>query len=176
MRASRGLKWENKTYKLKRSISPCSTTKTFWELSYLISCESARLKLKRSISSCSTTKTFWDLSYLISCESARLPPTLPSTSYGHLIFGFFIILLEIKSSLPVSPLGGAVCPSIDEFHWGVRVFPQFSKKYRYQDLGPVSQKCRKFSGLLRVPQFPLYLRDAEVLSHQTSQSSWFFLH
>ena len=146
MRASRRLKWENKTYKLKRSISPCSTTKTIWELPYLIS-----------------------------CESARLPPTWPSTPYGH-IFGFFIILLEIKSSLPVSPLGGAVCSSIDEFHRGVRVFPQFSKKYRYQDLGPVSQKSRKFSGLLRVPQFPLYLRDAEVLSPQTSQSSWFFLH
>ena len=146
MRASRRLKWENKTYKLKRSVSPCSTTKKFWELSYLVS-----------------------------CESARLPPTWPSTPYGP-FFGFFIILLDIKSSLPVSPLWGAVCPSIDEFHWGVRVFSQFSKKYRYQDLGPVSQKSRKFSGLLRVTQFPLYLRDAEVLSHQTSQSSCFFLH
>ena len=30
-----------------------------------------------------------------------------------------------------------------------------------------------FSGLLRVPQFPLYLRNAEALSHQTSQSSGF---
>ena len=28
----------------------------------------------------------------------------------------------------------------------------------------------------RVPQFPLYLHNAGVLSHQTSQSSWFFLH
>ena len=41
---------------------------------------------------------------------------------------------------------------------------------------PVSQKSRNFSGLFRVPQFPLYLRNAEVLSHQTSQSSLFFLH
>ena len=34
-----------------------------------------------------------------------------------------------------------------------------------------------FSGLFRaLPQFPLYLCNAEVLSHQTSQSSLFFLH
>ena len=43
-------------------------------------------------------------------------------------------------------------------------------------LGPVSQKSRNFSGLFRVPLFPLYLRNAEVLSLQTSQSSWFFLY
>ena len=43
-------------------------------------------------------------------------------------------------------------------------------------LGPVSQKSRNFSGLFRVSQFPLYLRNAEVLSHQTLQSSRFFLH
>ena len=42
--------------------------------------------------------------------------------------------------------------------------------------GPVSQKSRNFSGLLRVPQSPLYLRNAEVLSHHSSQSSSFFLH
>ena len=36
---------------------------------------------------------------------------------------------------------------------------------------PVSQKSRNFSGQYRVPQFPLYLRNAEVLSLQTSQSS-----
>ena len=44
------------------------------------------------------------------------------------------------------------------------------------DQAPVSQKTRNFSGLFRIPQFPLYLRNAEVLSHQTSQSSLFFLH
>ena len=33
------------------------------------------------------------------------------------------------------------------------------------------QKSRKFSGPFRLPQIPLYLRNAEVLSHQTSQSS-----
>ena len=33
---------------------------------------------------------------------------------------------------------------------------------------PVSQKSRNFSGLFRVPQFPLHLRNTEVLSHQTS--------
>ena len=32
------------------------------------------------------------------------------------------------------------------------------------------------SSEFRGPQFPLYLRNAEVLSYQISQSSWFFLH
>ena len=41
-------------------------------------------------------------------------------------------------------------------------------------LGSVSQKSRNFSGLFRVSQFSLYLRNVEVLSHRTSQSSWFF--
>ena len=44
------------------------------------------------------------------------------------------------------------------------------------ETGAYFSKSRNFSGLFRVPQFPLYLRNAEVLSHQTSQSSWFFLH
>jgi len=35
----------------------------------------------------------------------------------------------------------------------------------------VSQKPQNFLGLFRVPQFPLYLRNAKVLSHETSQSS-----
>ena len=39
-----------------------------------------------------------------------------------------------------------------------------------------SRKSRNFSGLFRVPQFRLYLRNAEVPSHKTSQSSWMFLH
>ena len=34
--------------------------------------------------------------------------------------------------------------------------------------GPVSQKSRTFSGFFRVPLFPSYLRNAEVLSLQTS--------
>ena len=38
---------------------------------------------------------------------------------------------------------------------------------------PVSQKSRNFSGLFRVPQFPLYLGNAEAVSHQTSRFSWF---
>ena len=33
---------------------------------------------------------------------------------------------------------------------------------------PVSQKSRNFSDLFRMPQFSLYLRNAEVLSHQSS--------
>ena len=37
--------------------------------------------------------------------------------------------------------------------------------------GTVSQKSRNFSSILRVPQFPLYLRNAEVLIHHTLQSS-----
>ena len=36
------------------------------------------------------------------------------------------------------------------------------------ELGPVSQKSRDFSGLIPVSQFPLYLCNAEVLNHQTS--------
>ena len=35
---------------------------------------------------------------------------------------------------------------------------------------------RNFSGLFRMPQFPLYLRNAEDLTHQSSRFSWFFLH
>ena len=38
----------------------------------------------------------------------------------------------------------------------------------FQDQGRVSQKSRNFSSLFRVPQFPLYLRNAAVLSHPTS--------
>ena len=41
---------------------------------------------------------------------------------------------------------------------------------------PVSQESGIFSGLFRVPRFPLYLRNAEVLSNQTSQSCCFFIH
>ena len=40
-------------------------------------------------------------------------------------------------------------------------------------LGPGSQTSRNFSGLFGVPQSPLYLRNVEILSHQTSQSSLF---
>ena len=38
-------------------------------------------------------------------------------------------------------------------------------------VGTVSQKSRNVSGLFWVPQLPLYLRNAEVLSIQTSLSS-----
>ena len=47
-----------------------------------------------------------------------------------------------------------------------KVFGYFQKRT------PVSQTFRPFS----VPEFPLYLQNAEVLSHPTSQSSRFFLH
>ena len=30
--------------------------------------------------------------------------------------------------------------------------------------------------MFRVPQFPLYLRNADVLSGQNLKSSWFFVH
>ena len=68
------------------------------------------------------------------------------------------------------------------FTWGTRLrFRDVcAKQHRgiitFAVLGPVSQKSRNFSGLFRVPQFHLYLRNAEVLSLQTSQSSWFFLY
>ena len=42
---------------------------------------------------------------------------------------------------------------------------------------PIPQKSRNFSDLFRVPQLPLYLGNAEVLSHQSSQpSTSFFMH
>ena len=41
-------------------------------------------------------------------------------------------------------------------------------------LGPVSQKFRNFWDLFQVPHFPFYLGNADVLSHQTLQSSCFF--
>ena len=37
----------------------------------------------------------------------------------------------------------------------------------FEKQAPVSQKSRNVSGLFRVPQFPLYLRNAAALSHQT---------
>ena len=40
--------------------------------------------------------------------------------------------------------------------------------------GPVSQTFRNFPGLFRVLPFGLYVRNAVVLSHKTSQSSWLF--
>ena len=40
----------------------------------------------------------------------------------------------------------------------------------------VSLKSQNFSGLFRWPQFLLYLRNAVLLNHQTSQFSWFFVH
>ena len=43
----------------------------------------------------------------------------------------------------------------------------------YQGPRAYFSKVSKLFGVVRVPQFPLQLRNAEVLSHQTSQSSWF---
>ena len=42
--------------------------------------------------------------------------------------------------------------------------------------GPGSRKSQNVSGLFQVPQFPLYLRNAAVLSHVISYSPRFFLH
>ena len=41
--------------------------------------------------------------------------------------------------------------------------------------GPVSRKSRNFTGHFRVTQFPLYLKNGEDLSRQTSQSFFFYL-
>ena len=41
--------------------------------------------------------------------------------------------------------------------------------------GPVSRKSRNFTGHFRVSQFPLYLKNGEDLSRQTSQSLFFLL-
>ena len=48
--------------------------------------------------------------------------------------------------------------------------PRFHTLVSCLHLGPVS---RHFSGLFRVPQFPLFLRNNEALSHQTLQPSCF---
>ena len=44
--------------------------------------------------------------------------------------------------------------------------------------GPFLKSPETFRALalFRVTQFPLYLRHAEVLGHQASQSSWFVLY
>ena len=44
-----------------------------------------------------------------------------------------------------------------------------------RDLGPVSRKSRNFTVHFRVWQFPLYLKNGEGLSRQTSQSFCFLL-
>ena len=41
--------------------------------------------------------------------------------------------------------------------------------------GPVCQKSGYLSGPFWVSQFLLYLHNSEALSHQTLQSSWFFI-
>ena len=43
------------------------------------------------------------------------------------------------------------------------------------DQGPVSRKSRNFTGHFRVSQFPLYLKNGEDLSRQTSQLFFFLL-
>ena len=57
----------------------------------------------------------------------------------------------------------------------MRRFSQLGSRV-VRELGSVSQKCRNFSGLFWLSQFPLHLRHVEVLGPQTSQSFWFFLH
>ena len=42
-------------------------------------------------------------------------------------------------------------------------------------LGPVSRKSGNFTGYFRVSRFPLYLKNGEDLSRQTSQSLYFLL-
>ena len=41
---------------------------------------------------------------------------------------------------------------------------------------PFLKKPHNFSRLFRAPQFPLYLLNADILSHQTLEPSWLFLH
>ena len=60
--------------------------------------------------------------------------------------------------------------------WQMEYFISAELRAGLDDLESVSQKSRNFSGLFRVPQFPLYLRNAEILSTRALQSSWFFLH
>ena len=62
--------------------------------------------------------------------------------------------------------------------WRGRVASQKNRFWvpETESCGLFFQKSWNFSGLILVPQFPLYLRNAEVLILQTSQSSLFFLH
>ena len=55
-------------------------------------------------------------------------------------------------------------------------FRSLSLKLSYiSGLRPVSRKSLNFTGHFRVSQFPLYLKNGEDLSHQTSQSVCFLL-
>ena len=66
-----------------------------------------------------------------------------------------------------------------DIHLGISPLIQkeaHARREKNSEQEPVSQKFRNLSGLFRVPQFPLYLRNAEAISHQTSLSFWFFLH
>ena len=46
-------------------------------------------------------------------------------------------------------------------------------KYDFETRGPFLEKSRNFTGHLRVSQFPLYLKNGEGLSLQTSQPFFF---
>ena len=63
---------------------------------------------------------------------------------------------------PVQSFDSDFSTSLQEFSLCFAVF--------LSQQGPVSKKSRNISGLFRLPKFPLYFRNAEVLSHQTSQS------
>ena len=58
-------------------------------------------------------------------------------------------------------------PAIISYVFGKRTTPRNQR--------PVSRKSRNFTGHFRVSQFPLYLKNGEDLSHQTSQSFFFLL-
>ena len=55
--------------------------------------------------------------------------------------------------------------------WGCSVI---AKNGYHSAQEPVSPKSRNFSGLFRVPQFPLYLDNAEFLRYQPSFFFFFF--
>ena len=60
-------------------------------------------------------------------------------------------------------LGGVIVLVSGVASKGSRCEAWLHSKPPLSNVGPVSRKSRNFSGLLRVPQFPLYLRNAEVL-------------
>ena len=82
---------------------------------------------------------------------------------------------EITSSLEKSVKGSAVGVSQNESLTQTMHDKEVKLCRLRNNQGPVAQKSRNFLGLFRLPEFPFFLRNAEALSHQTFQSSLFFL-
>ena len=109
----------------------------------------------------------WELGWEFASSPLLFSPTTPPLATDD--SGSPLLLFAGPSlELAVSSIIGRLLPESS--------FSCKTTKEPASGLGPVSQKLRIFSGLFRVPQSLLYFRNAEVLSHQTSQSFWCFMH